>query len=62
MDKCKATVKVIVKCPICQHRIFDKYQGASGIIELKCPVCHNVSKINLSFRLVNRNCRLTYRV
>ena len=51
MNDSKTKFKVIVKCPVCQHRMFDKFKGASGVIELKCPFCNKISKVDLSFRL-----------
>lgn len=44
-------VKVIKRCPKCNWRIFDKVTPTTGIIELKCPNCHQVIKIDLSYRV-----------
>lgn len=43
-------MKVIVKCPRCDWRIFDKVTPTTGIIELKCPKCNNVVSVDLSLR------------
>jgi len=43
-------IKVIVKCPLCEWRIMDKMSPASGHIQIKCPNCRRVVKINLSLR------------
>lgn len=36
-----------VKCPLCGKRIFDAAKGMKGEIEIKCPHCHKVVKIQL---------------
>ena len=46
----KKTMQVMKKCPICDRRIFDKITPTSGMIEMKCPHCRNVVKINLALR------------
>ena len=38
----KETKKMIVRCPKCDWRIFDKVTPASGMIEAKYPNCHKV--------------------
>lgn len=43
-------IRVIKRCPVCQWRILDKVSPASGVIELKCPKCNNIVKIDLSYR------------
>lgn len=43
-------MKVIVKCPRCDWRIFDKVTPTTGIIELKCPKCNKVVSVDLSLR------------
>lgn len=43
-------LKVIVKCPRCDWRIFDKVTPTSGVIEVKCPNCHKVVAVDLSLR------------
>lgn len=45
-----SNLKIMVKCPECQYRIFDKNSPATGIIEVKCPRCKKVSNIDLAFR------------
>lgn len=39
--------KVIVSCPKCGKRVMDKIEGASGIVEIKCPSCRQVVRIEL---------------
>ncbi len=43
-------IRVSVKCPYCQHRVFDKMGAMSGILEIKCPKCRHVFKVDLSLR------------
>ncbi len=40
-------LRVIVRCPKCSWRIFDKIPPTSGLIEIKCPRCHSVVQIDL---------------
>lgn len=44
------TMKIIVKCPKCSKRVFDKVKGATGIISIKCPHCGNIVEVDLSLR------------
>lgn len=37
-----------VMCPICNKRIFDIKNRASGEIEIKCPHCRNVISVELN--------------
>lgn len=53
--------KVIVRCKQCGWRIFDKITVTTGQIEIKCPKCGHINKIDLSlrrgsvkYRLVNK--------
>jgi len=39
---------IVVKCPNCKRRILDKTSDAQGIIELKCPQCFRIVKVNLT--------------
>ena len=48
--KIKENIRVSVKCPNCQHRVFDKMGVSSGILEMKCPRCRQIIKIDLSLR------------
>lgn len=43
-------IKVVVRCPKCEWRIFDKVTPATGIIEVKCPNCRKVVAVDLSLR------------
>ncbi|MGN0179802.1 MAG: hypothetical protein ACI4DY_10240 [Monoglobaceae bacterium] len=47
MDK---SIGIAKRCPHCNWRILDKVTVTSGIIEMKCPKCKKVVKINLNFR------------
>lgn len=47
-------MKVIVRCPKCNWRIFDKVTPTTGVIELKCPNCRKVVSVDLSLRRTNR--------
>ena len=44
------TIRIAKHCPVCSWRIFDKVTPTSGIIEIKCPRCGQVVKINLALR------------
>lgn len=43
-------VKVVKLCPYCQWRILDKVTPTTGIIEMKCPNCRRVVRVDLSYR------------
>lgn len=43
-------IKIVKRCPACNWRIFDKVTPTTGIIEIKCPNCHRVVSVDLSFR------------
>ena len=43
-------MKSVVKCSICGWRILDKITSATGVIEVKCPRCGKVIKIDLSLK------------
>ena len=47
-------LKIMVKCPVCDWRIFDKITPTSGHISIKCPKCRKIVDINLSFRAILR--------
>jgi len=47
-------IKVIKRCPKCDWRILDKVTPTTGIIELKCPNCHKIVKVDLSYRVAAR--------
>lgn len=42
----KTTPQTAIKCPNCGRRLFDN-AGASGEVEIKCPKCKTISRINL---------------
>lgn len=46
----QADMKIIVRCPKCDWRIFDKVTPTTGTIELKCPNCRKVVEVDLSLR------------
>ena len=46
-------IKLIVRCPVCNWRIFDKVTPTTGVIELKCPKCNKVVLVDLSLRKTN---------
>lgn len=39
--------KIKVSCPKCGRRVMDKTEDAKGVIEIKCPHCKSVVKIQL---------------
>lgn len=43
-------MSVKLKCPICNKRAMDVVKAAKGkmVIEMKCPHCHKIVKINYS--------------
>ena len=43
-------IRVAKRCPRCNHRLFDKMSLASGFVEIKCPECGNIVRINLALR------------
>ena len=47
---CTDQVKIVKKCPNCGWRILDKVTPTSGVIEMKCPNCRRIVKIDLSYR------------
>lgn len=47
---CSDEVKIVKKCPNCGWRILDKVTPTSGVIEMKCPNCRRIVKIDLSYR------------
>ena len=49
MEKQKPA-NVIVRCPKCEWRIFDKVTPTSGSIAVKCTRCENIVLIDLSLR------------
>ena len=52
-------MKIIVRCPKCDWRIFDKVTQTTGTIELKCPNCRRVVEVDLSLR---RTSNIKYRL
>lgn len=52
METTKHAAKIIVKCPKCEWRILDKISPTSGIIEVKCPRCREIVRIDLSLRKI----------
>ena len=40
-------IKIKVSCPKCGKRVMDKTEDAKGVIEIKCPHCKSVVKIQL---------------
>ena len=40
-------IRVKVSCPKCGKRVMDKIEGAKGVVEIKCPHCKSVVKIQL---------------
>lgn len=52
-------MKIIVRCPKCNWRIFDKVTPTTGTIELKCPNCRKVVEVDLSLR---KNGNIKYRL
>lgn len=38
----------VVKCPHCGQRLFDLEAGGRAVINIKCPKCKKVSKMELN--------------
>lgn len=47
MDK---EIRIAKRCPKCNWRILDKVTPTAGVIEMKCPRCKTVVRIDLSLR------------
>lgn len=43
-------VKVMKLCPYCAWRILDKVTPTTGVIEMKCPKCRRVVRVDLNWR------------
>ena len=43
-------IRVAKHCPNCNKRLFDKISLSSGFVEIKCPECKHVIRVNLSMR------------
>lgn len=37
----------VIYCPICHQRLFDADTSSHGRIEIKCPRCRQLQRINL---------------
>lgn len=46
-------IKIVVRCPKCDWRVFDKVTPTTGVIELKCPNCRKVVEVDLPLRKSN---------
>ena len=46
----KDEIRVAKRCPICNQRLFDKMSLAKGFVEIKCPNCKHVVRIDLEMR------------
>ncbi len=56
-----ATIRIAKHCPVCSWRIFDRVTPTTGIIEMKCPRCAAIVKINLSFsQQIHYRCTYQY--
>ena len=51
----KEAIVTRVECPGCGHRLMDKGEGASGIVQAKCSRCKRVWEMDLAtddFKLI----------
>ena len=58
----KKELRVSKKCPVCGWRVMDKVTPTSGIVELKCPNCRSIVRIDLSYRVSGTSPSLRYRL
>lgn len=49
----ESELRVAKKCPVCGQRLFDKVSLATGFVEIKCPNCKHITRINLACRRQN---------
>jgi phage FluMu protein Com len=47
-------IGVVVRCPVCGWRIFNKVTPTSGEVQVKCPKCRHEVTIDLALRLTRR--------
>ena len=46
----KNEIRVEKRCQRCGHRMFDKIGFASGYVEIWCPECRSIVRINQALR------------
>ncbi len=46
----KEEIRVAKCCPNCGRRLFDKISLTTGYVEIKCPECSHIIRINLACR------------
>ena len=44
-------MRVAKRCPYCDRRLFDKISLTTGYVEIKCPKCGRVIRVDLAHRL-----------
>ncbi len=44
-------IRVAKRCPVCNQRLFDKISLTTGFVEIKCPQCKHVVRIDLAMRM-----------
>lgn len=44
-------MREVVKCLSCNHRLFDLEADGSAVVNIKCPKCKNVNKIERSSKV-----------
>ena len=49
----ETTIRVVKKCKRCNFRLLDKLSMGSCIIEIKCPRCGEMNKVNLAYRMTS---------
>jgi DNA-directed RNA polymerase subunit RPC12/RpoP len=55
-DAAQGLEEKVLRCPYCNHRVADKFQGAAGQIRAKCSGCKREVIIDLvSWRRVRVN-------
>lgn len=48
-------INIRVACPKCGARMFDKITVTTGYIEMKCPKCSRIIKVNLALRKIRKS-------
>ena len=53
----ECAIRVAKRCPVCNQRLFDKISLTTGFVEIKCPQCKHVVRIDLAMRMQRHGMR-----